>query len=556
MPEHVTIIVNLFPQWGAIGPWVAFHVNEGEQSTDLNGDGDTDDDVLHVFNAVTGQTKNSGIASGPTALGEVTIVTVGNWFAFMAEEWKQDVDYNNNGWANDRVVLLYNVETEEVLNTGLAVGAAPGGLYQAYGFDHMISTGTHVAILAEEYYQGADLNGDSDQTDAVVHVYDPATEAATNLALAGDTRSLVDVAGRVAFQVNESHQGEDLDSDPGLTSHVLHIYDPVTTTVTNTGLPVGGIALELGDGASMGTRGMVAAGDYLAFAIDESRFGDLNGDGSINDDILQIYDTVDNTRFNTGLEEDVTLIAIEHRFAFGTYAGTVHTYDPITGTLVDSGLEGETLTAVGENLALEIPEYRDAVDLNGDGDTADRVLHAFDPVTGKVANSGIAFGFTHIVGTSDQIVFGASESWQGQDFNSDGDIVDTILYVWVPDFDAIAVDTFVDDDDSIFEADIEWLAAAGITRGCNPPINDRFCPNDYVTRGHMAAFLVRALGYSDDGGGDLFVDDDGSVFESDIDRLGTAGVTRGCNPPINDRFCPNDPVTRGQMAAFLHRALG
>jgi hypothetical protein len=27
------------------------------------------------------------------------------------------------------------------------------------------------------------------------------------------------------------------------------------------------------------------------------------------------------------------------------------------------------------------------------------------------------------------------------------------------------------------------------------------------------------------------VDDDGSVFEGDIDRLGTAGVTRGCNPP-------------------------
>jgi hypothetical protein len=72
----------------------------------------------------------------------------------------------------------------------------------------------------------------------------------------------------------------------------------------------------------------------------------------------------------------------------------------------------------------------------------------------------------------------------------------------------------------------------------------------------MAAFLVRALGYSDDGGGDLFVDDDESVFERAIDRLATAGVTLGCNPPDNDRFCPNDRVTRGQMAAFLARALG
>ena len=117
-------------------------------------------------------------------------------------------------------------------------------------------------------------------------------------------------------------------------------------------------------------------------------------------------------------------------------------------------------------------------------------------------------------------------------------------------------DPFSDDDDSIFESDIEKLAAAGITRGCNPPLNDRFCPDKKVTRGQMAAFLVRAIGYVDDGGGDLFDDDDDSVFEGDIDRLGTAGVTRGCNPPANTNYCPDKVVTRGQMAAFLHRALG
>jgi hypothetical protein len=116
-------------------------------------------------------------------------------------------------------------------------------------------------------------------------------------------------------------------------------------------------------------------------------------------------------------------------------------------------------------------------------------------------------------------------------------------------------DPFTDDDDSIFEADIEKLAAAGITKGCNPPTNDRYCPDSTVTRGQMAAFLVRALGLIDDGGGDLLTDDDGSIFESDIDKLGTAGVTKGCNPPTNDRYCPSGVVTRGQMAAFLHRAL-
>ena len=71
----------------------------------------------------------------------------------------------------------------------------------------------------------------------------------------------------------------------------------------------------------------------------------------------------------------------------------------------------------------------------------------------------------------------------------------------------------------------------------------------------MAAFLVRALHYTDDGDGNLFTDDDDSIFEGDIDRMGTAGVTKSCNPPTNDRHCPSGNVTRGQMAAFLRRAL-
>jgi hypothetical protein len=42
-----------------------------------------------------------------------------------------------------------------------------------------------------------------------------------------------------------------------------------------------------------------------------------------------------------------------------------------------------------------------------------------------------------------------------------------------------------------FHSDIEWLAAAGVTKGCNPPANTDFCPNDTVTRETMAAFLRR-----------------------------------------------------------------
>ncbi len=111
-----------------------------------------------------------------------------------------------------------------------------------------------------------------------------------------------------------------------------------------------------------------------------------------------------------------------------------------------------------------------------------------------------------------------------------------------------AGDTFGDDDGSTHEVNIELVADAGITQGCG---NGLFCPDDPVTRGQMASFVVRALGYVDDGGGDLFSDDDGSPHEANIDLLAGAGVTLGCGTGL---FCPGDPVTRGQMASFIARA--
>lgn len=47
-----------------------------------------------------------------------------------------------------------------------------------------------------------------------------------------------------------------------------------------------------------------------------------------------------------------------------------------------------------------------------------------------------------------------------------------------------------------------------------------------------------------------------NTFHDDITWLADQGVTRGCNPPQNTRFCPDDPVTREQMAAFMRRFAG
>lgn len=119
---------------------------------------------------------------------------------------------------------------------------------------------------------------------------------------------------------------------------------------------------------------------------------------------------------------------------------------------------------------------------------------------------------------------------------------------------ALAVDlppggSFTDDDGSVHEPDIEAIAAAQVTNGCGPEL---FCPRDGVTRGQMAAFLVRLLGLPG-GEPERFDDTAGSLFEADIDALAQAGITTGCTA---NAFCPDDFVTRGEMAVLLTRAFG
>src|SRR6266542_5433784 len=45
--------------------------------------------------------------------------------------------------------------------------------------------------------------------------------------------------------------------------------------------------------------------------------------------------------------------------------------------------------------------------------------------------------------------------------------------------------------------------------------------------------------------------DSAAFYHDDAHWLKEMGITLGCGGTL---FCPNDPVTRGQMAAFLHRA--
>ena len=113
---------------------------------------------------------------------------------------------------------------------------------------------------------------------------------------------------------------------------------------------------------------------------------------------------------------------------------------------------------------------------------------------------------------------------------------------------ATTIDAFTDDDGLANEDAINRLAAAGITTGCAPT---RFCPTANVTRVEMATFLARGFDLPL-ATRDWFGDDDGYVHQTNVNRLAESRITSGCG---HSRFCPSDLVTRGQMAAFLHRAL-
>jgi hypothetical protein len=71
-------------------------------------------------------------------------------------------------------------------------------------------------------------------------------------------------------------------------------------------------------------------------------------------------------------------------------------------------------------------------------------------------------------------------------------VIAVVTALLVAPLTALATHTFTDVSDSnTFHDDIAWLESVGITQGCNPPSNTEYCPDDNVTRGQMAAFLHR-----------------------------------------------------------------
>jgi hypothetical protein len=102
---------------------------------------------------------------------------------------------------------------------------------------------------------------------------------------------------------------------------------------------------------------------------------------------------------------------------------------------------------------------------------------------------------------------------------------------------------------------IEELARRGVVSGCG---GGNFCPGQGVTREEMAVFLLRTLDETIDpppcAAPDTFPDVPGtSPFCRWVEELARRGVTGGCG---GGNFCPQQVVTREQMAVFLTVTFG
>ena len=455
-------------------------------NTDLNADGDSNDWVVHVHDRVTGLTRNLMLAAndfGSPVVSDDIVV-------FAVSEFGQG-DVNGDGDAFDHVLHVYDARSGNVRNTNQALGIfgqlfVQDGYYGYYKSEsgdlngdgdsndvflqiHEASSGAEFpvslasdyesplhadgtwTILISEYDQAeTDLNGDGDVEDTVYHTFDPRTGFVRNLGVVhrpqfGGTPAL-GLASRpssgretVALPAAESSWG----SDPGIDHNgdgdlfdiVPMLYDPSMDTLIEPGIA--------------GSPYIVFVGELMAFLGSEPDQGaDLNGDGDELDQVTFVTDPRTGITTNLGLDalalrgsEFLLLVPRAESLSGKDWNGdgdqaddVVHVWDRRTRRTTNTGIAASNeFGATEREVLLFVRESLESRDLNSDQDLEDLVFVLFDLPGGKTASLGLAGGapsyqmFGRLT-PSGRMLFLASESSQEQDLNGDGDQDDMVLH--------------------------------------------------------------------------------------------------------------------------------
>lgn len=354
-----------------------FMVSESELGVDVDQDGNLLDWVAHGFDPLTGSVYATSATFFPIPFEEHFVAIDGPRFLYLVPEVDGSVDLNGDGDIQDLVLHVYDVATATITNLGV----------QGYFQTSLGSSGNALVGVDEWSSAGIDRNGDGDALDGVAHVYDGSSNSLVNLGIAGGLLYPADPNHAIPLGVSEAAQGNtDLDGDQDAADRVLFFLDPVTLSISTTGI------------AAVYAQRIEVAGQpdrWLLVTYEKGYFGpgatvDLNGDGDTTDLISQ-------------------------------------TYTPSTGSLVNSGYPVSTFWVSGGRVGFTVAESEHGnTDFNGDGDHLDRCIGSIDPTSGiaHVLPETIFLG--HSASSASHFTFVTDEFAQKLDQNGDGDVLDFV----------------------------------------------------------------------------------------------------------------------------------
>jgi hypothetical protein len=419
------------PELAVAGNRVVFRVWESGQGVDLNGDGDIDDRVAHVYDAATGAVTNVGLA---TPDGPTPIAFDGRWWVFRVPEESQAMsDLNGDGDRTDFVAHALDTQTGQTTNLRI-----PGNPWKVGG-------GRFLVLASEWQDGGTDFNGDGDGSDEVILVYDTTGGIPVRTGFAGTPglRNIAFDGDVLAIPILEGSQGGvDLNGDGDVLDHVVHLYNVGTGQTTNTGFSCGeGFQLGGGMGGALSVRNQ-----NVLFLVDEiAQTADVDGDGVANRFVLVLNQQgtttmLGPTRLTSAVWNYPDLIG-ERSVVYGldeASTGTdlntdgdildvvVHVRDLVSGSVLNLELACVVPPRVldGDRIVILVDEdAQGRTDLNGDGDATDGVIFVHD--AGATRNLGFQADGTPLTG-GDVMVFPVLESTSGIDYNGDGDTADTL----------------------------------------------------------------------------------------------------------------------------------
>ncbi|MCC6765732.1 MAG: beta-propeller fold lactonase family protein, partial [Deltaproteobacteria bacterium] len=195
-------------------------VGFGFVGTDLNGDGDIHDDVPGIYRTATGQ-----VTFVPQSL--MDFVVGGNLIAFRSSE-NDEGDLNGDGDTLDAVLFVYDLKHDRLINTRQSVvvcdlpGCSPGQEYKVLR--------DSVAFLTRESDQGdQDLDGDGSATGIVAQIFNVRSahrKAFSTRAGAPNLPPLPDdfIGQPIVYQErDESVEGIDLNGDGDTDDGIVNV---------------------------------------------------------------------------------------------------------------------------------------------------------------------------------------------------------------------------------------------------------------------------------------------------------------------------------------------